>query len=158
MTKDPSGTSASVPAEPDPAAAVFGEQPAPALWLGIDVGTQSVKAVIVTDQGETRASAQAPIVGHRSGIIHEQDPAEWIAVTRRILSEAIGALAPQERKSIRGLAISSTSGTLATVDALGAPIGAGIMYDDGRGAHLRDEVIAADPEYWARTGTAPQPS
>lgn len=133
-------------------------QDSSALWLGIDLGTQSVKVVIVTDQGHICASAQAPLTSHRSGVVHEQDPLEWINATKQILAEAIGALDQERRGSICGLAICSTSGTLAMVDDLGAPIGAGIMYDDARAAGLQESVVTADPEYWAHTGTAPQPS
>ena len=48
------------------------------LWLGIDLGTQGVRAVLVDGAGTLLGSGSAPLESDvRDGDRHEQDPAEW---------------------------------------------------------------------------------
>lgn len=44
------------------------------VWLGIDLGTQSVRALAVTACGTVRGRGSAPLGGRREGGRHEQDP------------------------------------------------------------------------------------
>ena len=51
-------------------------------WLGIDLGTQSVRAVLVDpDGGVVGAGSGALSGGRRNGGRHEQEPAEWWSAT-----------------------------------------------------------------------------
>ncbi len=43
-------------------------------WLGIDLGTQSVRALLVTADGTVLGGGSAPLTGRREGVRHEQDP------------------------------------------------------------------------------------
>ncbi|UCR88860.1 FGGY-family carbohydrate kinase [Mycetocola spongiae] len=127
------------------------------LWLGIDLGTQSVKALVVDEAGEILAQAGHPLGGVREGVRHEQDPAEWIAACADIAARVCAALGARVH-DLRALAICSTSGTIIPVDAAGRATGAAIMYDDARGAAHGPEVHAAEPALWARLGVRIQPS
>jgi sugar (pentulose or hexulose) kinase len=100
-------------------------------WLGIDLGTQSVRALLVTGDGRVLGAGAAPLTGRREGVRHEQDPREWWEAVC-VVSRA--ALAGQRSSRLRlgGLAVCGTSGTVLLTDAEGRPLTPGLMYDDGR--------------------------
>ena len=129
-----------------------------ALWVGIDLGTQSTKVSIVDDEGAVAASASLPLVSHREGNRHEQDPGAWITQAGAALSSALRSLAVNSTQRIAGVSICATSGTVTTVDSLGRPRSSGIMYDDARAGALGQEANEADPERWARLGYRIQPT
>lgn len=61
------------------------------VWLGVDLGTQSVRAVAISATGELAGSGVAKLTSHREGGRHEQDPEEWwsaVAVAARAASRA----------------------------------------------------------------------
>ncbi len=128
------------------------------MWVGIDVGTQSVKVSVVDGAGRVHAQASAPLTSAREGKRHEQDPAEWIAKCRVAMAAALADLGDSARARISGVATCATSGTITTVDALGSPLSTGLMYDDARAGELSDEVAAADPALWRRLGYRIQPT
>ncbi|TFD86613.1 FGGY-family carbohydrate kinase [Cryobacterium serini] len=129
-----------------------------ALWVGIDLGTQSVKVSIVDDRGVVAASTALPLVSRRQGVRHEQDPEHWIMQAAAALAAALATLPPAAVARISGVSICATSGTVTTVDAGGRPCSPGIMYDDARAGDLGAEANDADPVRWARLGYRIQPT
>ncbi|MGA2072435.1 MAG: FGGY-family carbohydrate kinase [Terriglobia bacterium] len=111
--------------------------------LGIDVGTSGVRAVAASPTGKLLAEAEAPIrQDHRAaGGIHEQDPDEWwravCSLAQRIVQKLKEASGEAE---LRGVAVTSTSGTLVVTDAEGQPLRPAILYDDARGAEIAEEL------------------
>ncbi len=99
-------------------------------WLGIDLGTQSVRALLVTADGAVLGSGSAPLTGRREGVRHEQDPGEWWEAVRTASRAALSS--PAGRGPIGGLAVCGTSGTVLLTDPQGRPRTPGLMYDDGR--------------------------
>lgn len=98
-------------------------------WLGIDLGTQGVRALLVTGDGRVLGRGGAPLGGRRDGVRHEQEPGEWweaVCVASR------AATAGRPRTRIGGLAVCGTSGTVLLTDGEGTPLTPGLMYDDGR--------------------------
>jgi len=111
--------------------------------LGIDVGTSGARAVAVTPTGRLLAEAEEPIrQDHRAaGGIHEQDPGEWWRVVCSVAQAMVGELKEEHsRGAIRGVAVTSTSGTLVVADAQGRPLRPAILYDDGRGVEIAEEL------------------
>ncbi|RFA13183.1 hypothetical protein B7R22_13900 [Subtercola boreus] len=133
-----------------------------ALWIGIDVGTQSVRATVVDGAGTRLAAASSPIRSDRTlrphGNRHEQDPHQWISSTHTALADAMNQLTPFQRACISGIATCATSGSLTVIDGDGYPVAPGIMYDDARAGALAHEVVAAAPELWKRLGFRIQPT
>lgn len=128
------------------------------LFVGIDLGTQSVKVCVVDSAGAIPARSTRPLSSIRVGVRHEQNPADWVKGTADALAEAIGSLESLDRKRISALSLCGTSGTITVLDRSGMPSTPGIMYDDARAADVVDEVAAADPERWERLGYRIQPS
>ncbi|MGX1883686.1 FGGY-family carbohydrate kinase [Streptomyces sp. NPDC055287] len=114
-----------------------------AAWLGIDLGTQSVRAVVATTRGHLLGSGSAPLTGRRTGVRHEQDPGDWWAA---VCAATRAALTGVPARRLRALAVCSTSGTVLLTDPYGRPITPGLMYDDGRAAPEADE--AGVPPSW----------
>ncbi|WJL96990.1 FGGY family carbohydrate kinase [Microbacterium sp. ET2] len=128
-----------------------------ASWVGVDLGTQSVRAVAVAHDGVVMSTAAQPLHSIRTGGRHEQHPGEWIAATAAAL-RAVTAALPNGVGPL-GVSVSGTSGTLVAVDArTGAPRGVGVMYDDRRGAGLLPDVDDAGSEVWSRLGYRMQAS
>jgi xylulokinase len=114
--------------------------------IGVDVGSQSVKGVLLDGAGEVRAQAGSPVsIVHPAPAWAEQDPRSWEAA----LADVVGALlrdaglAPGD-VSVLGLACQVDS--VVPVDAGGDPLGPGIIWLDRRAeaqtARLRDGVGA----------------
>lgn len=125
------------------------------IWLGLDVGTQSVRAIAVSGTGEVLGANSQPLMSQRNGARHEQKAGDWwhaVSTACRV------ALANLPVEAIRGVAVDSTSGTILLVDHLGRPLTPALMHDDNRAikeARLVNEVGAA---VWATLGYQMQPS
>jgi sugar (pentulose or hexulose) kinase len=117
-------------------------------WIGLDLGTQSVRAVLADAKGRVLSRATRPLTSHRDGVRHEQDPQAWLTAVDAVLAE-VGAT------DLEGIAICSTSGTFLLTDRSGRPVTPALMYDDARAAARRDQIVDADPDRWA---TSMQPT
>ncbi|WP_410786334.1 FGGY-family carbohydrate kinase [Kribbella sp. C-35] len=117
-------------------------------WIGLDLGTQSVRAVLADAKGQVLSRATRPLASHRDGVRHEQDPQAWLTAVDAVLAE-VGAT------ELDGIAICSTSGTFLLTDRAGLPVTPALMYDDARAAARRDHIVDADPDRWA---TSMQPT
>ena len=104
----------------------------PEAWLGIDLGTQSVRALLVTADGTVLGAGTAPLTNHRDGVRHEQDPGEWWEAVCSASRAALMGGGPSRVRAIGGLAVCGTSGTVLLTDAEGRALTRGLMYDDGR--------------------------
>ncbi|MFC4121984.1 FGGY-family carbohydrate kinase [Nonomuraea zeae] len=117
------------------------------VWIGIDLGTQSVRAVAVTGGGDVLGSASRPLTSHRDGPRHEQDPEQWW----RALAEATReALRDVPSAQVSGLAVDATSGTVLLSDRSGRALTPALMYDDRRAD--ADRANEAGAAVWERLG------
>ncbi|MFG2458036.1 FGGY-family carbohydrate kinase [Streptomyces sp. NPDC048523] len=118
-------------------------------WLGIDLGTQSVRVLAVTADGTVLGQGSAPLGGLREGVRHEQDPEQWWEAVRTASRSAFLTLTGVR---IGGLAVCGTSGTVLLTDAEGRPTSPALMYDDaraaGEAAGLREAGLAVQ-DTWA---------
>src|SRR5689334_20283784 len=94
---------------------------ADAVWVGVDLGTQSVRTVAVGSSGTVLAAAARPLTSSRDGNHHEQDPHEWWAKAADALSEMVRGLPAGAAASIAGVAVDGTSGTVLITDPDGTP-------------------------------------
>ena len=122
-------------------------------WVGVDVGTQSIRALAVDENGRTVASAKRPLRGTRSGTRHEQDPDAWWVLAAEALSEL-----DLRGREVGGVAVCATSGTVLLTDADGSPRTPGLMYDDTRAGALSRQAQDAGEELWTRLGYRMQPA
>jgi sugar (pentulose or hexulose) kinase len=105
---------------------VTGREP---VWVGLDLGTQSARAMAVTASGLVAGSGARPLRSRRDGARHEQDPGDWWEALAGACRDALADLAPAR---VEGVATCATSGTILLVDPAGAPLTPALMYDDAR--------------------------
>ncbi len=73
------------------------------MYLGIDIGTSSVKAVLINDAGTVVDQASAPLTVQRPKPgWSEQNPADWWEATNR----AVTSLSFEKRHSVRAAGLS----------------------------------------------------
>ncbi|MDP9391601.1 MAG: FGGY family carbohydrate kinase [Actinomycetota bacterium] len=119
------------------------------VWVGIDLGTQSVRAVAVTDSGEVAGSGSAALRSRRTSGHHEQDPRLWWS---GVATACRTALAEVPAASVRGIAVDGTSGTVLLVDDNGLPLTPALMYDDGRAQTQTRTVNEVGGAVWEALG------
>lgn len=132
-----------------------------ALVLGIDLGTQGIRSMVTTLEGEVVAEEKEGIeFSRQEGRYFEQDPKEWWEKTKRCVAKVLAALDAwgYPRNAIQALSVTSTSGTVVPVDATGQPLTYALMYNDSRAqeeAHLVNEVAS---DFTKRLGYCFDPS
>lgn len=131
---------------------------ADAIWVGVDLGTQSVRTVAVQATGSVLSAAVRPLTSWRDGNRHEQDAQEWWDKAADALAEMIRGLPEGASASIAGVAVDGTSGTVLITDPDGTPRTPGLMYDDSRAGTLAAEAQQAGEALWDRLCYRIQPA
>lgn len=101
--------------------------------VGIDLGTQGVRVVAVTADGDVLARTSMTLPPQPEGLPegwHEQNPEDWWTIVYLALRELVHVL-PKE-VSLAGVAVDSTSGSLVMVDSNGSPLYPAVLYNDTR--------------------------
>ncbi|GIH15788.1 FGGY-family carbohydrate kinase [Rugosimonospora africana] len=124
-------------------------------WLGIDVGTQGARAVLIDGSGGVLGQGSRPLTSVRAPGRHEQDPRDWTDAVAGACRQALYG-APGYR--VAALAVCATSGTITVVDGRGRPLAPGLMYDDVRAGAQAEAANRAGAELWSRLGYRVQPS
>jgi xylulokinase len=116
------------------------------LFVGIDLGTSGMKAVVLDESGEERCRAARSYGTRRPEPgAAEQSPADWLSALGEVLVEVAGNTS-SDRCRIRTLSFTGMIPTLVTLDRANAPNGPAVTWEDARaepfGALLRDRVGA----------------
>ncbi len=126
-------------------------------WLGIDLGTQSVKVIAVTSDGRALARHSHALTSNREGESHEQSPHEWRDATVRCLQE-VTKLLPSDYV-VAGVSTCATSGTLTVANTVTTePRNFAVMYDDTRARAFTAEAQSVGQHVWSRLGYSIQES
>ena len=123
--------------------------PAGDAWLGLDLGTQSARAVAVSSDGRVLAAAAEPIAGRRDGPRHEQDPEDWWDALTRACRDTLSRL---PASAVGAAALCGTSGTILLVDEHGEALTPGVMYDDTRAVEEAVRANQAGGDRWSALG------
>ena len=101
-------------------------------FLGIDVGTSAVKALLVDERQRVIAEASEELPIQRpQPLWSEQDPEDWWrAVTRSV--RALGQAAPKGLAGVRAVGLSGQMHGAVLLDRGGAVIRPAILWNDGR--------------------------
>lgn len=100
--------------------------------IGIDLGTSSVKALLVDRQGVIagEASADYPLIHKQSGY-SEQDPEHWVARTLEVLGK-VTAAAGVSPEQVDGISFSGQMHGLVLLDASRRVLRPAILWNDTR--------------------------
>lgn len=102
------------------------------MYLGIDLGTSSVKAILISETQEVVGSASSPLtVSRPAPRWSEQNPSDWWQAT----VAAVTALKSKHEKQlhgVRGLGLSGQMHGATLLDAADKPLRPAILWNDGR--------------------------
>ncbi len=132
-------------------------QPAQATFLGLDIGTSSVKALLIDADQRAVAEASAPLsVSRPHPMWSEQDPEDWhegveaaVAAVRRHAPGAFAALA--------GVGLSGQMHGATLLDGNDKPLRPAILWNDGRSFAECVELKRRVPDVEKRTGNLVMP-
>lgn len=123
------------------------------MFLGIDIGTSGVKAVVldeagaVTGQGVAALSVQRP-----HDLWSEQDPEAWWQAT----TAAVQAIDPAVRRSVRGVGLAGQMHGATLLGADDRPLRPAILWNDGR-SHAECETLEAAADFCGIGGNIVMP-
>jgi xylulokinase len=121
------------------------------MHLGLDLGTSSLKALLIDDDGRPVGQAAAAIAVHRP---HpgwsEQDPADWIAACETAMAQLLFAH-PREVAAVRGIGLSGHMHGATLLDASDAVIRPCILWNDTR-SHREAAQLDDNPLFRLLTG------
>ncbi|HEY1900070.1 MAG TPA: xylulokinase [Steroidobacteraceae bacterium] len=124
------------------------------MYLGIDLGTSSVKAVIVDDAEALVAQASSPLsVSRPQPQFSEQEAGAWWRAT----VDSILRLPPAARAAVRAVGLSGQMHGATVLDAAGTPLRAAILWNDGRAGRECIELERREPRSRAITGNIMMP-
>ncbi len=99
------------------------------MFLGIDIGTSSVKAVLVDDRGAIAAQTSHPLdVSRPQPGFSEQDPESWWQAT----VNAVTGLPEVPRAAVQAVGLSCQMHGATRLDGEDRPLRPAILWNDGR--------------------------
>lgn len=120
-------------------------------FIGVDVGTQGVRAALVSESGKVLAEAARGFALTPESR-QEQSPEEWGSKTLAVLDELMQSLTPDiDRDTILAIGVDSTSGTVIPLGKGNKPLHSALMYSDPRSADAGRECTAI-AERFVRNG------
>ena len=124
------------------------------MFLGLDVGTSSVKAVLVDEQDAVSAQASAPLtVSRPQPLFSEQDPEAWWQACRK----AIGDLPKSVRQKVQAIGLTGQMHGATLLDKSDLPLRPAILWNDGRSAAECAELERLQPRARSITGNLVMP-
>jgi len=127
------------------------------MFLGIDFGTSSVKAVLVDDAQRALGSASTALTVSRPAPGHsEQDPQDWWLALLKVL-DALHAAHPTELAAVQGIGLSGQMHGAVLLDAAGDVLRPCILWNDVRATAECRELEAACPDLHAIAGNLAMP-
>lgn len=124
------------------------------MFLGIDIGTSGVKAVVLDEAGGVAGQGVAALTVQRPHPLwSEQDPESWWRAT----IAAVQAIDPGVRRAVRGVGLAGQMHGATLLDAADRPLRPAILWNDGRSVAECAALEAAVPDLRAIAGNIAMP-
>jgi xylulokinase len=124
------------------------------VYLGIDIGTSSVKAVLLDQDGSIVTQASDPLTVSRPAPgFSEQDPQAWWQAT----VAAVRSLPAALRAAVRAIGLSGQMHGATLLDDKNRPLRPAILWNDGRSARECLDLEHREPNARAITGNIMMP-
>ena len=119
-------------------------------YLGIDLGTSAVKAIIVDEREAVLASVSipVPVPTHPQPLASEQAPDDWWQAVEAVLDQ-LAAGHPDLMARVRGIGLSGQMHGLCLLNAEDKPVRPAMLWNDGR-AEAEAEALQAEGAELAR--------
>ena len=141
--------------------------PAQVVTVGVDVGTTSVKALAVDEDGKVIARSRVPhsVMAPEPDILRHDAKRAWRAGPRKAFGQVTGQLSAEGHR-LAGVAVASMVPSLTAVNSRGVPLLPGLLYGDREGrpdARPGDDTVLpagtmADAEGFLRWAAAAAPA
>ena len=99
------------------------------MYLGLDLGTSGVKALLIAEDQTILASASAPLRFSPRARLVQQDPADWIAATETALTDLAEA---HPLSQVHGIGLSGQMHGAVLLDEADAVLRPAILWNDTR--------------------------
>ena len=124
------------------------------MYLGLDIGTSGVKAVVIDSSGKLEAQASAPLpISRPEPSWSEQNASDWWAATNK----AVSNLDPDARKQVRAIGLSGQMHGATLLDNNGQALRPAILWNDGRSFAECAELERAVPALSKISGNRAMP-
>ncbi len=130
------------------------------MFIGIDLGTSGVKAVLLDRAGDVLGSASAPLTASRAQPRwSEQNPQDWWRATQRALHELLETVRGNgiDTNAIEALGLTGQMHGATLLDARGEVLRPAILWNDGRSDAECIELERVAPELHALAGNLAMP-
>jgi xylulokinase len=119
-------------------------------YLGLDIGTSSIKAVLVNDTQKLLAEASSPVeVSRPQPLWSEQAPEDWWQAVLLSIAE-IRASAPEAFGQLAAIGLSGQQHGAVLLDKNGQVLRPAILWNDGRSGEECRELMDAVPDFLQR--------
>ncbi len=124
------------------------------MYLGIDIGTSGVKAVLIDERDTIVAQSSHPLdVSRPRPGFSEQDPEQWWQAT----VSAVRGLPAVPRAAVQAVGLSGQMHGATLLDAADRPLRPAILWNDGRSAQECRDLERREPDSRAITGNIMMP-
>jgi len=124
------------------------------VFLGIDIGTSSVKALLIDEAEKVVAQASSPLAVDRpQPLFSEQNPEAWWQAAM----SAIGDLPVESRHAVKAVGLSGQMHGATLLDRSDQPLRPAILWNDGRSSRECLELEELEPRARAITGNIVMP-
>jgi len=129
-----------------------------ATYLGLDVGTSSVKALLIDGTQRVVGVGNAALeVSRPHPLWSEQDPEDWWRATLAAIAE-VRAVAPADAwKAVAGIGLSGQMHGATLIDGAGRVLRPAMLWNDGRSGAECAELHRLLPDLAARAGNIAMP-
>ncbi len=126
-------------------------------FLGIDIGTSSVKALLVgADQRPVADAGAALDVSRPQPLWSEQNPDKWVEGVEATV-QTLRRRAPDAFSRLAGVGLSGQMHGATFLDAVGRPLRPAILWNDGRSFTECEELTKRVPNFLAKAGNLAMP-
>lgn len=127
------------------------------MYIGVDLGTSGVKAVLCDDAQAILAQAEAPLSVERPHPLwSEQSPKSWWAAVESVISQ-LGQAAPDALAQVRGIGLSGQMHGATLLDRNDTILRPAILWNDGRSGAECAALERAEPRTPEITGNRAMP-
>ncbi|NKL00280.1 xylulokinase [Rhizobium leguminosarum] len=121
------------------------------MYLGLDLGTSGVKAMLIDGDQKIVGSANGSLdVSRPHSGWSEQEPAHWVRATEEAVA-GLKAKHPKELAAVKGIGLSGQMHGATLIDATDKVLRPCILWNDTR-SYVEAAALDADPRFRALTG------
>lgn len=127
------------------------------MYLGLDLGTSELKALLLSDTQQVIATARAPLTVQRpQPLWSEQHPADWWLALVQVM-EQLRTQHPQALAQLRGIGLSGQMHGATLLGENDAVLRPAILWNDGRSGAQCTQLTRDVPDLSAITGNLAMP-